>query len=135
MHPEYVQDSVRRAIELGVPPAPQMFRHAISTAGCIGQEKVDAKIAVLRQTLGWSKEEYIARRSVLLIQPREEACPASRGEALKQRRLIEEDRKLLQRGGADGGEVLEKFVAPSRTASWPRRCLRRCLFRDGAGES
>ncbi|KAM0892329.1 hypothetical protein ACQ4PT_025827 [Festuca glaucescens] len=57
MHPEYVQDSVRRATQLGVSPGSQMFRHAISTAGCIGQEKVDAKIAVLRETLGWSQEE------------------------------------------------------------------------------
>uniref|UniRef100_A0ACD5ZEF5 Uncharacterized protein n=1 Tax=Avena sativa TaxID=4498 RepID=A0ACD5ZEF5_AVESA len=57
MHPEYVQDSVRRAIQLGVSPGSQMFRHAISTAGCIGQEKVDAKIAVLKETLGWSEEE------------------------------------------------------------------------------
>ncbi|TVU28525.1 hypothetical protein EJB05_20046, partial [Eragrostis curvula] len=57
MHPEYVQDAVRRATQLGVAPGSQMFRHALSTAGCIGQEKVDAKIAVLRKTLGWSQEE------------------------------------------------------------------------------
>lgn len=57
MHPEYVQDAVRRAAQLGVAPGSQMFRHAISTAGCIGQEKVDAKIAALRETLGWSQEE------------------------------------------------------------------------------
>ncbi|XP_062222000.1 transcription termination factor MTERF2, chloroplastic-like isoform X1 [Phragmites australis] len=57
MHPEYVQDAVRRATQLGVAPGSQMFRHAISTAGCIGQEKVDAKVAVLKETLGWSQEE------------------------------------------------------------------------------
>ncbi|GJM86855.1 hypothetical protein PR202_ga02753 [Eleusine coracana subsp. coracana] len=57
MHPEYVQDAVRRATQLGVAPGSQMFRHALSTAGCIGQEKVDAKVAVLRETLGWSEEE------------------------------------------------------------------------------
>ncbi|KAL6911489.1 hypothetical protein ACP4OV_000294 [Aristida adscensionis] len=57
MHPEYVQDAVRRATQLGVAPGSQMFRHALSTAGCIGQEKVDAKVAVLKETLGWSQEE------------------------------------------------------------------------------
>jgi mTERF domain-containing protein, mitochondrial len=57
MHPEYVHDAVRRATQLGVAPGSQMFRHALSTAGCIGQEKVDAKVAVLRKTLGWSQEE------------------------------------------------------------------------------
>ncbi|KAG8059424.1 hypothetical protein GUJ93_ZPchr0002g23942 [Zizania palustris] len=57
MHPDYVQDAVRRAIQLGVAPGSQMFRHALSTAGCIGQEKVDAKVAVLKETLGWSQEE------------------------------------------------------------------------------
>ncbi|WVZ73665.1 hypothetical protein U9M48_021948 [Paspalum notatum var. saurae] len=57
MHPEYVQDAVKRATQLGVAPGSQMFRHALSTAGCIGQEKVDAKVAVLKETLGWSQEE------------------------------------------------------------------------------
>ncbi|CAN6274422.1 unnamed protein product [Urochloa humidicola] len=57
MHPEYVQDAVRRAAQLGVAPGSHMFRHALSTAGCIGQEKVDAKVAVLKETLGWSQEE------------------------------------------------------------------------------
>ncbi|KAL5212028.1 hypothetical protein ABZP36_022875 [Zizania latifolia] len=57
MHPDYVQDAVRRAIQLGVAPGSQMFRHALSTAGCIGQEKVDVKVAVLKETLGWSQEE------------------------------------------------------------------------------
>ncbi|XP_006649052.1 uncharacterized protein LOC102706540 [Oryza brachyantha] len=57
MHPDYVQDAVRRAIQLGVAPGSQMFRHALSTAGCIGQEKVDAKVAVLKESLGWSQEE------------------------------------------------------------------------------
>ncbi|BAS80936.1 transcription termination factor MTERF8, chloroplastic [Oryza sativa Japonica Group] len=57
MHPDYVKDAVRRAIQLGVAPGSQMFRHALSTAGCIGQDKIDAKVAVLKESLGWSQEE------------------------------------------------------------------------------
>ncbi|KAF0933027.1 hypothetical protein E2562_013782 [Oryza meyeriana var. granulata] len=57
MHPDYVQDAVRRAVQLGVAPGSQMFRHALSTAGCIGQEKIDAKVSVLKESLGWSQEE------------------------------------------------------------------------------
>jgi mTERF domain-containing protein len=87
MPPEYVQDAVRRAMQLGVAPGSQMFRHALSTAGCIGQENVD----VLKETLGWSQEEVnltISKAPRILVASEERerlrrsaGVPAQRGRA------------------------------------------------------
>ncbi|XP_062222002.1 uncharacterized protein LOC133921226 isoform X2 [Phragmites australis] len=149
MHPEYVQDAVRRTTQLGVAPGSQMFRHALATIGCICQEKVDAKVAVLKETLGWSQEEvnlafskaprilvaseerlrrnaeflinkvglppqYIAHRSVLLMYSLERRLVPRHlvVKALKERRLVDQDRCFFNVVTPTEEKFLEKFVAP-----------------------
>ncbi|GJN22285.1 hypothetical protein PR202_gb09840 [Eleusine coracana subsp. coracana] len=128
MHPEYVQDAVRRATQLGVAPGSQMFRHALSTAGCIGQEKVDAKapriLVASEERLRRNAEfllnevglppQYIARRSVLLMYSLERRLVPRHVvvKALKEKGLVDQDRCFFNVVAPTEEKFLEKFVAP-----------------------
>ncbi|KAL6606908.1 hypothetical protein ACP70R_042561 [Stipagrostis hirtigluma subsp. patula] len=55
--PERVKEFVLRVEELGVPCSSPMYKHAVLVVTWYSEEKVAAKLELLKRTLGWSKDE------------------------------------------------------------------------------
>uniref|UniRef100_A0A0A8Y2N4 Uncharacterized protein n=1 Tax=Arundo donax TaxID=35708 RepID=A0A0A8Y2N4_ARUDO len=122
-NPERVKGFVRRADELGVPRGSAAFKCTVGIASCISEEKVAAKLEVVRNTLGCSTERLCS-----------EVCKRPQILALSEEQLCRKIEFLVTEVGLQPEYILKRLVLLTFSLEkrlMPRHCVLKVLEAKG----